>query len=116
MNLTPVLSNIFKKYIPSPKPTPSQFSEWLSGFIDAEGNFQVYFDRNYLRAKFRISLHIDDKEVLYEIQKRLGVGNVRESRTSCLFEVNNITDISSVLLPITLFFIKKRRKTSFTYN
>lgn len=36
-----------------------EFKQWLVGFIDAEGNFQVFMDRNYVRVMFRINLHID---------------------------------------------------------
>ena len=53
------------------KPTSmnrEQFSSWLSGFIDGEGNFQVYLDRNYLRVMFRIRLHIEDVAVLHKIR------------------------------------------------
>ena len=53
------------------KPLPldeNHFSQLLSGFIDAEGNFQVLIDRKYLRAMFRITLHIDDAEILFKIK------------------------------------------------
>lgn len=56
--------------------TREQFSQWFSGFVDGEGNFQVLFDRYYLRLMFRIRLHIDDIAVLYTIQSFLGVGIV----------------------------------------
>ena len=49
--------------------TTSQFSKWLTGFIDGEGNFQVYLDRHYLRVMFRIRLHKDDINVLQKNQK-----------------------------------------------
>jgi LAGLIDADG endonuclease len=50
----------------------NQFSLWFSGFIDGEGNFQVFLDRHYLRAIFRIRLHIDDIAILYKIKEFLG--------------------------------------------
>jgi len=37
---------------------------------DAEGNFQVFFDRKILRVAFRITLHKDDEEVLHKIKRR----------------------------------------------
>jgi hypothetical protein len=43
----------------------------------AEGNFQVFLDRHYLRVLFRINLHIDDIDVLYRVTDFLGVGTVR---------------------------------------
>jgi len=36
------------------------FLQWFSGFTDAEGNFLISIDRNYVRFRFKISLHIDD--------------------------------------------------------
>ena len=47
--------------------TKIQFSNWLAGFIDGEGNFQVFIDRDYLRVAFRIVLHVDDVETLNKI-------------------------------------------------
>lgn len=77
-----------------------QFNEWFSGFVDAEGNFQVYLDRIYLRIKFRITLHIDDTEVLYIIQKKLGVGTVRVQDISSNYEISKLEEIKSILIPI----------------
>ena len=67
----------------------------MSGFIDAEGNFQVFLDRNYLRVMFRIRLHIDDINVLYKIKKFLGVGSVKIDKTSCLFIITNKKDLNA---------------------
>ena len=77
-----------------------QFAKWLSGFIDAEGNFQVFFDRQYLRVLFRINLHIDDIEVLYAISKYLGVGTVRTQSTSAVYSIGKVQDLLTVLIPL----------------
>lgn len=95
----PLIYPIFKKS-PVKDLGPREFNEWFTGFVDAEGNFQVYFDRTYLRIKFRITLHIDDTEVLYTIQKRLGIGTVRQQKISSVFEISKLEDINSVLIPI----------------
>jgi len=78
----------------------NQFSLWLSGFIDGEGNFQVFLDRHYLRAIIRIRLHIDDIAILYKIKEFLGVGNVSVHGSNCLFSITNIRDMQIVLLPL----------------
>ena len=49
------------------------FLYWFSGFTDAEGNFLITIDRNYVKLRFKISLHIDDIEVLYTIKSNLGL-------------------------------------------
>lgn len=85
------------------KPTSmnrEQFSSWLSGFIDGEGNFQVYLDRNYLRVMFRIRLHIDDVAVLHKIRDFLGVGRVVTNGNSCVFIISEVNSLSNVLFPL----------------
>ena len=54
---------LFNRREPSPM-NSSQFSRWLAGFIDGEGNFQVFLDRHYLRVMFRIRLHKEAINVL----------------------------------------------------
>ena len=77
------------------------FEQWLSGFIDAEGNFQVAVERDkYVRLMFRINLHIDDVGVLKEIQNYLKVGYVETHKHSCTFVIRKTKDIITVLLPI----------------
>ena len=64
------------------------FYEWLAGFIDGEGNFQI----NPLKGKsgeivkfsfmFNINLHVDDVDVLHSIAKILGIGFVTLNTTN----------------------------------
>ena len=85
------------------KPCPmnsEQFSSWLSGFIDGEGNFQVYLDRSYLRVMFRIRLHIDDVAVLHKIRDFLGVGRVVINGNSCVFIISDVNSLLNVLFPL----------------
>lgn len=76
-----------------------QFSRWLMGFIDAEGNLQVYLDRGYLRVMFRIRLHIDDIQILYNIRDFLGVGRVKSCGSNCVFIISDLDELSIVLIP-----------------
>lgn len=78
----------------------NQFSSWLTGFIDGEGNFQVFLDRHYLRVLFRITLHIDDIDVLYRIRDFLGVGTVRINKNRCVYSIGNVNDLLTVLFPL----------------
>ena len=80
----------------------SEFLYWFSGFTDAEGNFLISIDRQYVRFRFKISLHIDDVEVLNTIKSNLNVGTVtlESSRNRCSYIIQNYEDIKNVICPI----------------
>jgi hypothetical protein len=56
------------------------FGNWLAGFTDGEGCFDVHCQRTagritwIYRCKFDIRLRADDKLILEEIHQRLGIG------------------------------------------
>ena len=52
------------------------FLHWFSGFTDGEGNFLITLDRQYIKFRFKISLHIDDVEVLNTIKSHLNIGRL----------------------------------------
>jgi hypothetical protein len=83
---------------------PKQFLQWFVGFVDAEGCFSIYPNRNgtSVSFEFRINLHIDDIGVLKKIAKILDVGVVRinKDRNSAVFSVKKFNDIVRVILPI----------------
>jgi hypothetical protein len=111
LSIVPLVYKMFNRKVPADM-NRNQFSLWLSGFIDpllltiakqrqkGEGNFQVFLDRNYLRAIFRIRLHIDDIAILYKIQEFLGAGKVSIYGSNCLFSISNIRDMQNILLPL----------------
>lgn len=76
------------------------FSQWLRGFIDREGNFQVFLDKGRLRVIFRINLHIDDVKILYKIQNFLGRGTVTVNKTSCMYKLTDLSVLINVLFPL----------------
>lgn len=78
------------------------FLFWFSGFTDAEGNFLITLDRKYVKFRFKISLHLDDIEVLHTIKSKLNIGivTVENSRNRCSFIVENYTDIKNVICPL----------------
>ena len=81
---------------------PKEFLYWFSGFSDAEGNFLITIDRNYVRFRFKICLHIDDMEVLNTIKSHLKVGRVEleSSRNRCFFIVSDYDAIKNVICSI----------------
>ena len=81
------------------KGVPREFLYWFSGFSDAEGNFLITKDRNYIKFRFKICLHIDDLEVLNTIQSHLNIGRVEleSHRNRCSFVVTDYGDIKNVI-------------------
>jgi len=84
------------------KNVSSEFLYWFSGFTDGEGNFLISIDREYVRFRFKISLHIDDVEVLNTIKSNLNVGTVtlESSRNRCSYIIQDYEVIKSVICPI----------------
>jgi hypothetical protein len=98
-SITTLVYGLFNRSKPSSM-NREQFSRWLTGFIDGEGNFQIYLDRNYLRVMFRIRLHIDDIDTLEKIRYFLGVGRVAIEGSSCVFIISNVKDLLTILFPL----------------
>lgn len=100
ISITAFVYGLFNKSEPTPN-EKEQISRWLTGFIDGEGNFQVFLDRNYFRVMFRIRLHIDDIVVLQKkIRDFLGVGRVVVEDSSCLFIISDVKSLLTVLFPL----------------
>jgi cytochrome c oxidase subunit 3 len=103
--------HIRKVHLPSAlknKKLDNYFLEWLAGFVDSEGNFNISL-RNYtshnnkynsLILTFQIGLHIDDLAVLEYIKNRLGCGNISISKNRCNFFVNDQASLINIIVPI----------------
>jgi hypothetical protein len=92
--------------------------EYITGLSDGEGSFSVRIPNTKRRAKveltFSLKLRHQDKEILDELQKFFGCGNVyiqrdkRENHSLCYrFEVHNKKDIIGKIIP---FFEKNSPK------
>jgi hypothetical protein len=97
------------------------FLNWLSGFIDGEGCFQITCRRRVrngriniaMSPEFRIELHKRDEETLHEIQQELGIGKVkpirtRGHRTLLIAGTNNCYKLMNILSHVT-FRTKKKQ-------
>ena len=93
----------------------SEFLYWFSGFADAEGNFLITIDRQYVRFRFKITLHIDDIEVLNTIKSKLNIGiiTVEKSRNRCSFVVQNYKEIKDICTIFNTFPLHTSKKLDF---
>jgi hypothetical protein len=98
ISLNPLVYGLFSRQLPTTL-NKEEYSRWVTGFIDGEGNFQIYLDRYYLRVMFRIRLHIDDLAVLISIRDFLGVGRVNKNGNNCQFIISDVNALTTVLFP-----------------
>lgn len=82
------------------------FIEWLVGFVDAEGNFNINLrnlsNNTYKNAQFtfQIGLHEDDVKVLEYIMNILNCGHISKSKGRVNFFVNDINSLLYIIIPI----------------
>lgn len=109
------LSDKLAKDFPEIKVSPRQIVstgmpnlDWLSGFIEGEGCFfvSVYNSpksklRLAVQLVFKITQHIRDVELLFNIAKLLGSGRVetRKSGDACDFAVTSFKEIDKSIIP-----------------
>ncbi|MFA4960671.1 MAG: LAGLIDADG family homing endonuclease [Candidatus Pacearchaeota archaeon] len=92
---------------------------YIVGLVDGEGSFNIRINPNKkkrakVELKFSLKLRYQDKEILYELQKYFGCGNVyvqndkRKNHVQCFrFEVQNKEEIVEKIVP---FFEKNSPK------
>ena len=85
-----------------------EFSDYITGFVDGEGTFNVSFsERKKLRVgvevkpSFSVSQHKRNLKVLEEIRDYFGVGSIRFSRRdqNYKYEVRSIKDLVEKIIP-----------------
>ena len=85
-------------------------ADYIIGLVDGEGSFSVRIPNNKRRAKveltFSLKLRHQDKEILSELQKFFGCGNIyiqrdkRKNHSLCYrFEVHNKKEIIEKVIP-----------------
>lgn len=80
-----------------------EFLEWFAGLVEGEAYFGVLRLKSQISKAvgtvFVIELHIDDLNLLYFIQKRLGIGIVTLSKdkNSAIFKISNSSDLKYLI-------------------
>ncbi|MBI5401458.1 LAGLIDADG family homing endonuclease [Candidatus Wolfebacteria bacterium] len=100
-------------------------NDYITGLVDGEGSFTVYVKnpeenkssvarRVKAEPRFYIKLIEKDKNILYELKKYFGCGNVyfqkdtRQNHQNCYrYEVANRKDLENIIIP---FFKSNRLK------
>lgn len=55
---------------------------YILGFIEADGSFSCYKEKDHIRAEMSIGLHENDIKLLYWIRSQLGVGQIKKIKHS----------------------------------
>jgi plasmid maintenance system killer protein len=81
------------------------FLQWLIGFIDAEGNFQITTIVNktknniHIKYSFHLSLSIKDKDLLYEIKNFFNMGQIYlyTHRKEAHYALTRLKDLKTIV-------------------
>lgn len=106
----------------NPKKTPSDIGNYIAGFTDGEGSFNVSFrKRDDYKIPLKVSLCFNisqkDEVILSQIKKHLGCGTMRQRKDGVwYFEVNNFTAIQENVIPFfnRFGFLSAKKKRDFS--
>lgn len=77
------------------------FFQWLVGFTDGDGCFNVYVNESHKIFTFKISQKNNNLRALHYIKKNLGVGSVVEDKRGMAhFLIRNKKDLIETIIPI----------------
>lgn len=80
------------------KPCSVEFIEWFSGLVDGEGCFYISKAGGHNFAfNFTIGLHIDDIDMLLNVEKTLALGRVEIKNNVANFIVNKKSEIRKII-------------------
>ena len=83
-------------------------SDWVTGFIDAEGCFYVRIAKSkrhkigwWVQVYFQIGLHVRDKDLLLQIKSFFNeIGSVyKMNNKAVIYQVRNLNEITKVIIP-----------------
>ena len=111
LGLSDMLKSEFVGYIPAERPiinynNKKLDSHWISGFVSAEGNFDVRMPRGKLgtrvELRFRISQHIRDIQLMEEIVEYLGSGKIYKysGKSAISLSIVDFSVITKIIIPL----------------
>ena len=83
-----------------------EFLEWLVGFTDGDGNFNIKImalkdnDFKSVQFTFKIGLHKDEIEVLEYIMNTLKCGHISKSKDKVNYFINDLKSLINIIIPI----------------
>jgi len=96
---------------------------FITGFVDAEGSFVVNILQNSERrigflvlAYFEIAVNEKDRDILIEIQKYFGVGNIsfNSSDNTCKLKVSDLDSLSNIIIPhFHKYYLLTKKRSDF---
>ena len=112
LGLSDMLISEFAKYIPVERPVINYDNVilnpyWISGFVSAEGNFDVRLPSTNsklgyrVQLRFRISQHSRDLILMQKIVEYLGSGKIYKyaGKSTVSFTIVDFKDITNILVP-----------------
>lgn len=95
------------------KEIDEDFLYWFIGFIDAEGCFSIFIDKDNLscRFKFVVNLHSDDLKVLEYMRNTLNIGNVNcyEDKNNATWVIYNLDELKYILTIFDLYHLQSKK-------
>ena len=107
----------------NPREIPSDLGNYLAGFTDGEGSFNVSFRlRKDYKIPWKISLSFNisqkDQVILSQFKKHLKCGTIRERKNDGIwyYEVNNFNAIKTNIIPFfnRFGFLSAKKKRDFS--
>ena len=104
-----VSSNYFRKLSSSPRKgnisysNLINFNQWLVGFTDGDGTFNIYIDKNKTKVTFtyKISQSTYNIQILHKIKKILNVGTIsNDTYYMSNYKVRRMEHLVNIVLPI----------------
>lgn len=95
------------------------FGNWIAGFTDGEGSFNITRSDQRFKCMFSIKLRRDDKSILQEIQSQLDVGRIvmlagrKTSKPQAGFQVDSKHDCVVIKNLFQKFPLRAKKSTDF---